>query len=277
MSVEELVAKRIAGLSDPSQRMVETVLEACKAKKVVTLKELEYDYKKYVNTMIKDGMHSKRDVETLLSSFFTALQGTVQKDLRYQTNVQAELCAQLFACANAKGVSVDPPRIHGAIQDTTPSFLQKDTLLKPANKLQSLESVTADDAKVNEEIKAVEKQNARQQEKIERITAQFQEMMIAKAQLGQDLQAAKAEIAELKEKNDCPNPSEVAALQQEIKKLKAEHEEAKKALSAKLNESPQFVNLKKMIAKKNEDLAKLREQLQNHELVYAEDEDDPDF
>eukprot|EP01064_Diplonema_japonicum_P037454 TRINITY_DN875_c5_g1_i1.p1 TRINITY_DN875_c5_g1~~TRINITY_DN875_c5_g1_i1.p1 ORF type:complete len:300 (+),score=91.38 TRINITY_DN875_c5_g1_i1:69-902(+) len=277
MSVEEMVAKRIGGLSEGSQQKVEMVLGAYKDKRTGTMKELEYDYNKYVSTMIKEGVHSKQEVETLLSSFFTALQGTIQKDLRCQTHLQAEFCAQLFACAHAKGISMDPPRVHGAIQNSTPAFLQKDSLLKPANKLQSLESVTADDAKVNEEIKTVERENARQQQKIERITAQFQEMMIAKAQIGQELMATKGEVNELKEKHDCPNPAEVAELKQQITKLKVEHEEAKKALIQKLSDSPQFINLKKMIAKKNEDLAKLREQLQNHELVYAEDEEDPNF
>ena len=70
---------------------------------------------------------------------------------------------------------------------------------------------------------------------------------------------------------------QVAALQKQIAQLRVENEAAKRALTARLNESPQFVNLKKMIAKKNDDLQQLRDRLRQHELVYADDEDDPDF
>ena len=70
---------------------------------------------------------------------------------------------------------------------------------------------------------------------------------------------------------------QIASLKSQISKLKQSNEEAKKELGLRLNESPQFVNLKKMITKKNDDLAKLREKLRTHELVYADDEDDPDF
>eukprot|EP01063_Lacrimia_lanifica_P018760 TRINITY_DN25696_c0_g1_i1.p2 TRINITY_DN25696_c0_g1~~TRINITY_DN25696_c0_g1_i1.p2 ORF type:complete len:300 (+),score=146.47 TRINITY_DN25696_c0_g1_i1:75-902(+) len=275
MSLDESVDKKIEGLSANSKGLVNDLFGACKDKKLAFAKELEYEMNRYQKSMLREGVYSKSEVETLLSSFFTGAQGVIQNELRSQTNLAADFYAQLFSCADAKGLSLDPPRIPGAI-DNTPAFLQKGHSLAPKT-LQSLESATSSDAKVNEELKQVERDNARQQEKIERITAQFKEMMTLKAELGTQLIQAQSEVQVMKEKYGNESADEVASLQIEIKKLKADNESAKRALAAKLGESPQWNNLKKMIAKKNEDLTSLRAQLQDHELVYADDEDDPLF
>eukprot|EP01061_Rhynchopus_euleeides_P006855 TRINITY_DN15854_c0_g1_i1.p1 TRINITY_DN15854_c0_g1~~TRINITY_DN15854_c0_g1_i1.p1 ORF type:complete len:278 (+),score=88.47 TRINITY_DN15854_c0_g1_i1:90-923(+) len=277
MSVDELVAKKIAGLSGGSQGLVEGLLGVFKTRKATHSKELEHELGRYQKTMLRDGMYSKQDVETLLSSFFTALQSTIQKELRSQTNVSTEFYAQLFSCASAKSLSLDPPRIPGSVAGSTPAFLQKSDPLKPANKLASLESATSGDAKINEQIKEVERENARQQEKVERITNQFQQMMQSKADVGAQLSSVRGEILEMKDKYGDAKPEEIAALQKQMSKIRSDNEAAKKALAAKLNDAPQFANFKKMISKKNDDLSKLRERLRNHELVYADDEDDPDF
>ncbi|KAJ9440529.1 hypothetical protein DIPPA_02104 [Diplonema papillatum] len=276
-TLDDMVAKKTVNLTDASRSMLETVVRLSKERKVVHTKELEYELGRYQKSMLREGVYSKRDVETLLSSFFTALQGTIQYELRAQMNISAELLAQLFSCAAAKGLSLDPPRIPGAVADATPAFMQKDSLSAGKMKLASLESVTADEAKVTEELRAVERENERLQEKIERITKQFQDMMQVKAEVGQQLNDSKAEVGVLQDKGGGADPKEVAQLKGQIEKLRKEHESAHKTLVGKLNDSPQFVNLKKMLAKKNADLAKLREDLQNHELVYADDEDDPNY
>ena len=46
-------------------------------------------------------------------------------------------------------------QIQGALSAATPAFLQKADILKPANKLASLESATSGDAKINEQLKDV--------------------------------------------------------------------------------------------------------------------------
>ena len=154
MSAEEIVAKKLSGLSDSSRGHCDAVIAVCKSRKATHTKELEYELGRYQKTMLRDGVHSKVEVETLLSSFYTALQGTIQKELHSQTNLAGEFYAQLFSCASAKGLSLDPPRIQGAVASATPAFLQKESLLaKP--KLASLESATSGDAKVNAELKAV--------------------------------------------------------------------------------------------------------------------------
>eukprot|EP00754_Rhynchopus_humris_P034949 Rhum_TRINITY_DN16534_c0_g1::Rhum_TRINITY_DN16534_c0_g1_i1::g.163578::m.163578/K19400/LZTFL1; leucine zipper transcription factor-like protein 1 len=277
MSIDAMLDKRLAGMTPHSRSLIGSTAEAFKSQKATHAKELEHELGRYTKTMLHDGVYSHRDVETLLSSFFTALQGTIQRELRSQTNVSAELLVQLFQCAHAKSLSLDPPRIQGALGGTTPAFLQKSGGLSPVNKLASLQSATSGDAKINAELTIVEQENARHQEKIRRITEQFQEMMQAKARVGAELSAARGEINALKDKHGDAKPEEIASLKSQISKLKQSNEAAKKELGLRLNESPQFVNLKKMITKKNDDLAKLREKLRTHELVYADDEDDPDF
>eukprot|EP01060_Flectonema_neradi_P013520 TRINITY_DN2028_c1_g2_i1.p1 TRINITY_DN2028_c1_g2~~TRINITY_DN2028_c1_g2_i1.p1 ORF type:complete len:302 (+),score=78.88 TRINITY_DN2028_c1_g2_i1:81-908(+) len=274
MSAEEMVAKKLQGLTETSRSHCDALLAVCKSRKATHTKELEYELGRYQKTMLREGVYSKDEVETLLSSLYTALQGTIQKELHAQTNLAAEFFAQLFQCAAAKGLSLDPPRIQGAVTSATPAFLQKESLLaKP--KLASLESATSGDAKVNAELRAVEAENARHQEKIERITAQFQEMMQVKSEVSQELIDSREEVSKLKAEYGKDNPEETAALTSQIKKLKQENEMARKELAARLNDAPQFMNLKKMIAKKNTDLQQLREKLKQYELVYtAEEEDD---
>ena len=106
-----MLDKRLAGMTPHSRSLIGSTAEAFKSQKATHAKELEHELGRYTKTMLHDGVYSHRDVETLLSSFFTALQGTIQRELRSQTNVSAELLVQLFQCAHAKSLSLDPPRV----------------------------------------------------------------------------------------------------------------------------------------------------------------------
>ena len=111
MSVDEIIGKKIGGLQSGSQQQIEGLVGIFKARKTSHTKELEHELARYQKTMLREGVYSKQEVETLLSSFFTAMQSTIQKELRSQTNVSTEFLVQLFACANAKSLSLDPPRV----------------------------------------------------------------------------------------------------------------------------------------------------------------------
>ena len=99
-------------------------------------------------------------------------------------------------------------------------------------------------------------------------------MMKVKSEVSQELIDSREAVGKLKAEYGKENPEELAALTSQIRKMKQENEHARKELAARLNDAPQFTNLKKMIAKKNTDLQTFRDRLKKHELVYAEEDED---
>lgn len=272
MSVDEQVQKRLADVSDKHAKDSDQFFQWVKEARDMRNKELEYEVDRFRQTQLRDGIMSAEDVRTLLGSFYTSLQQAVMANARTQSAGAVEHVASLCGDAAKRGAELDVPQISGALTAPQLGFLSKDPLKKP-KKLAALGATSAEEGKLKESLAKAQRENLKINGKIERITAQFHDMIEQKSTVGADLNEKKEEVKKCGGM-DSPDPSVARELQDKIKGAQDECQKARKMLEEMLDESPQYKTLKTMMDKKQEELKIARSDLQEHELVFSGGADD---
>jgi len=245
----------LAGLTNESKGILEAYLNWSKLRHDKFSRDLEFEAKSFRDDSLLQQTYSQTEVATLLDNQFRLIQHSLEKNDQFIRSSSAELCRNILTEADKHRLHLHLNAVECLQNATAVSAMeQHESRLMggPKGKLAPLTTVETGGeagkqlAEANDVIRHLN-------EKLRRITEEYTKVMNEKsAQTQKVLQA----------QDDVKGTAETAQLRLQL-------EMAQKDLHAKVNATPQFIQLKKLLDQKNTQVKSLRERLANFDPSFA--------
>ncbi|CAM9199517.1 unnamed protein product [Ectocarpus sp. 4 AP-2014] len=252
------------------ENLVRTYLKFVRAKRDIALRSMESEFDDINNDRLSEDMYSQQDVESIMDG----LRGCVITNLRQEVgavaNMSALLMKQMLEDAEQQGASLafDTSSVEDqALLEEVERMRVDGAFRRQSGQASRLVSIKDEHARLAEETQIMQAQN----EALEARVAGLQQDC---AILLRERDEEKAEAANLRRKLRFKAPDKKEKPPKEVSGDKggADVEAARQEISAlqalnerRLNESPQFQELKKLVSSKSKQVVSLRRRLLRYE------------
>lgn len=264
---------RLSQLDAHHHDQLHRVVRLFQTKRDAAVRGVQADFQDVISDRLHEEVYEKRDVLDIVTSLQDAIESNTRQELTTVLSMASLLISQAMLVAQDAGVAVlldtaaaEERTALDAIEKLS-ADMARVALSKPPAKLSSI----ADDHKrLADDLERLESSNKALQERCRTLQSQCTEVLKEKSMLQDHVRQLELQLegagskpitmtaATRRSAKDEDDDSLVATLQ------RANHE-LEEALQKRLNESPQFQSLQKILRGKNEELQELRERLRRYE------------
>jgi len=296
-------------LGEFHNKQLESYLKFARFKREQHLRDVQAAFADTKESRLYDEHYTKQEVIDILDSLASVVKGDVQKELLHVSHTTTLLLRQMFAQAetilfelHADTNQLENERLIKEIASFEEQSIEKEKNPKLAMKPLSKPS----DKALQHTVGVLSEQNKGFQEKFKILQQKAIEIANEKTKVGEDLEKSRQIIEQLKKQLEklgekpevnvalvekkaeakadakvetvqkqldavkIDNSKEIETLKQDLQKAKDEQAKAKEELDKKLNASAPFLNMRKMISKKNDQIKTLREGLRKYDPAAAD-------
>lgn len=268
----------VRGLGPAHRRQVEAYVRFFKAKRRQHLSEVDAAFDEARDAHVDEAdMYSAADVRALTDGVQVLVRGAVEEEMAAFAHQSCLYLRQLYLQAEGQGVSLevdtaeleDEVLLRGMRELEAEGAARATPVKAPLGRLASLggggAGVDVDQvARANELAEANERLRAR----FERLQEQFRAASAENATLRDEVSrldgeasGARREADDARHGSAAETAGQAAALRAELTAAKRRADEAQDELQARLNQSAPFVELKRLVQKKNAQLKELRQRV----------------
>ena len=265
----------LRGMGESHRRQVEAYLRFFKAKRRQHLSEVDAAFEESRETSLDEAdMYSAADVRAQMESLQTIVRGSVEDELASFARQSCLYLRQLYLQAEGRGVSLEVDTAQLEDEVLLRGLAKLEDVSAPKPPMGRLASIGAGGAGGAVDIDQVARanelaeENARLRARFQRLEEQFREASAENARLKDEVSrldsvasGARAEADDARHGSAAAHSQAENALRAELAAAKKRAEEAQEELQSRLNESAPFLELKRMVQKKNAQLKELRQRV----------------
>ncbi|CEO94898.1 Leucine zipper transcription factor-like protein 1 [Plasmodiophora brassicae] len=258
-------------LNNRHRQQVVDYLKYFRTKREQHLREMQRTFDEVKDTRLLEDVYTHEDVVDIFDALQVLLKSNTSDELANFTHTSVLFIRQLFLQAEGHNIQL---RI-----DT--SKLDDEVLLKDIDQMDSVKEATVNianlpppskvrlgaisggvvDTNLVTQIKELTAENARSQQRIDALKAQLAELSQKNSKLDDQLAHQDAELRTFKDGASRSSPGEAAQLTAQLAEARAELADTRKLLDAKVSATTQFQELRKIVARKNAQIKTMKARL----------------
>ena len=249
----------LSGLSNESKSIIDAYLHWAKLRHDKFRRDLEYEANAFRTGNLLSQTYNRSEVEAVLTGQLEVLIHSLEKQHQFITNSSAELCRCVLYEADRNRIPLNVNAVECLQNATAVTAMEQHELRLlggPKGKLAPLTTVETGGeagrqlAEANEVIRTLN-------EKVRRLTDQYTALMQERSRYSSDVFTLQDSLQATQHALDAAATDE----QRAISSLRNELAQSQRDLQQKVNNTPQFLQLRKMLADKNSQLKVLRARL----------------
>ena len=253
------MADVLTGLSNESKSILDAYLHWAKLRHDKFGRDLDFEANTFRTGNLLSQTYSRPEVEAVLRGQLDVLIHSIEKQHQFITNSSAELCRCVLLEADRNRIPLNVNAVECLQNATAVTAMEQHELRLlggPKGKLAPLTTVETGGeagrhlAESNEVIRGLN-------EKVRRLTDQYTALMQERGRYSSDVFALQDSLQASQQALDTASTEE----QRSISALRNELAQSQKDLLQKVNNTPQFLQLRKMLGDKNAQLKALRARL----------------
>lgn len=264
------MAATFGGLSPNHEQLVRTYLKFVRAKRDIALKSMEGEFRDTKNDRLAEDMYSQEDVEDILDGLRSSVVTNLRQEVGAVANMSALLMKQLLEGAEDHGATLvfDTSTVEDqALLEEVERMRVDEAFRRNSGQASRLVSIKDEHARLVEETQKLQTKNETLEGRIARLQREFTVIERERDEERGEVEALRNKIRFRADgKRETPSKGEQGDKgSDDIDRALREIATLKEASETRLNEAPQFQQLKKLVASKSKQVVSLRRRLARYE------------